>query len=382
MDTPNWTSNDWADYWRYEVGVNVIPANPANRSRPTWILWKENGYQNNPILEEQHEQWKKDDAFAKGMAVIAGKVWHTKDTSKNNLYLILVDLDNQKAIDEFCTRNGVTTPLSEMAKTLIVEQHDDMPYKAHVMFYASYPFKKKSSDKTLKAMADKIDRNEIPALEIKGDGQHGILFVTPSTHWNGHNYRIIGTNELNSTTLYDAFETHLDNICNKYGIPYLTDGNGSLADSKIPITDLFAEDTRIYEGHNRHEALLRAMESLFKRNKGILTEEQIIKLAHEWNQKHCIPPLEPKAFSKQWKSAKTFVERKEIADNNLEKYPELTNNIYYQINERPQKYIIAYKQNHHVIEATVKSFTRTIGNNEITKEYLQHNKNLLNMHSY
>ena len=39
-------------------------------------------------------------AFDNGMAVIAGRIWH--NTLKKDLYLILVDLDNQKAIDEFC----------------------------------------------------------------------------------------------------------------------------------------------------------------------------------------------------------------------------------------------------------------------------------------
>ena len=55
------------------------------------------------------------------MAIIAGKVWHNE--TKKDLYLILVDLDNQKAIDEFCTRNDVMTPLTELAnsKSVIVE---------------------------------------------------------------------------------------------------------------------------------------------------------------------------------------------------------------------------------------------------------------------
>ena len=76
------------------------------------------------------------------MAIIAGKVWHNE--TKKGLYLILVDLDNQKAIDEFCTRNGVMTPLCELAKSLIVEQHKNQPHKAHIIFYATHPLPKKS----------------------------------------------------------------------------------------------------------------------------------------------------------------------------------------------------------------------------------------------
>lgn len=99
--------NSWADHWRFKVGVNVFPADTKNKT--TYIKWRQ--YQDSPVSEEQHEQWKKDNAFDNGMAIIAGKVWHAKETDKNGLYLILVDLDNKKAIDEFCTRNGITTPL-------------------------------------------------------------------------------------------------------------------------------------------------------------------------------------------------------------------------------------------------------------------------------
>ena len=40
-----------------------------------------------------------------------------------------------------------------------------------------------------------IDSNEIPAIEVKGLGSHGILFVSPSIHQNGDPYQILGTLE-------------------------------------------------------------------------------------------------------------------------------------------------------------------------------------------
>ena len=39
----------------------------------------------------------------------------------------------------------------------------------------------------------------------------------------------------------------------------------------LPIQDLFKPDFTIFEGHNRHEALMRIMESLIARNSGILS---------------------------------------------------------------------------------------------------------------
>jgi hypothetical protein len=216
--------NLWADYWRYEVGVNVIPANTKDKN--TYIKWRQ--WQNSPISEEQHEQWKEEGAFNNGMAIIAGKISHAKDITKRNSYLILIDLDNKKAIDEFCKIDGKQLTLEELSNMVIVEQHDDDPNKAHIIFYASHPFKKKSSDTTNKAIIEKLDKNKIPAIEIKGAGEHGILYVTPSQHKKGHFYRIKGTMILGARE-WDAFETHCDNFLNNHGISYLTN-NGNAVD--------------------------------------------------------------------------------------------------------------------------------------------------------
>jgi hypothetical protein len=49
------------------------------------------------------------------------------------------------------------------------------------------------------------------------------------------------------------------------------------------------------------------MDSLLKRNKGILSLEQVRGLASEWNNQHCLPPLDNKEFEKQWQCATTFI---------------------------------------------------------------------------
>jgi hypothetical protein len=85
------TYNECADFWRYQISVNVIPADTKNKM--TWIRWSQ--YQYEPISEEQHNQWK-----LKGMAIILGRICH--DPSKDKLYLIFIYLDNQKALVNFC----------------------------------------------------------------------------------------------------------------------------------------------------------------------------------------------------------------------------------------------------------------------------------------
>ena len=100
---------------------------------------------------------------------------------------------------------------------------------------------------------------------MKGLGEHGIFFCSPSIHQNGYPYQILSTKE---PVLCDDYEIHLNNICKKYGLQYLEDNddkkNQTYSD-KIPIRDLFQSDFVILEGNNRHEGLLRAMESLFKK---------------------------------------------------------------------------------------------------------------------
>jgi len=297
----SWSINDWADYWRYHIGVNVIPADTRNKIP----LVKWTSYQNIPILEEQHNQWKEENAFEKGIAIIVGKIWH--NDPKNGLYLTFVDLDNKKAIDEFCTRDGKTVPLDDMAQHMIIEQHRDESNKAHAYFYSRHSFKKKSSDHYSN---NTLNGNEIPAIEVKGVGEHGLAFCSPSPHKNGHNYEIIGTPE---PEIIDDLESHIDNICKKYQIPYLEiNDNGR---SLVPIQDLFKEETKIYEGHNRHEALLRVMESLISRNRSILNLDQIKSFAHQWNLQHCSPPLASSEIEKQWNDAVKFIQRCEVRDS-------------------------------------------------------------------
>jgi hypothetical protein len=42
-----------ADFWRYDIGVNVIP--PDTKNKTTNIKWSE--YQNTPIQEHLHHKW-------------------------------------------------------------------------------------------------------------------------------------------------------------------------------------------------------------------------------------------------------------------------------------------------------------------------------------
>jgi hypothetical protein len=180
--------NEWADHWRHSIGVNVIPADTKNKV--PLIKWSD--YQSRPVPEEQHEFWKRNNSFSKGIALIPGIIWH--NDTKKGLYLNFIDLDNEKAIEEFCNINGNSTTLENLAKRIIIEQHLDELTKAHAYVYSRHPFRKKSSDR-ISNLSSKIDSNEIPAIEVKGLGEHGIAYCTPSPHMNGNSYQILGTLE-------------------------------------------------------------------------------------------------------------------------------------------------------------------------------------------
>jgi Bifunctional DNA primase/polymerase, N-terminal len=293
--------NGWADFWRHRIGVNVIPTDTTNKS--TYIKWSK--WQDKPIPEEQHNKWKDENAFSKGMAIILGKVWHNKE--KFGLYIIGIDADNLKAIEEICTRNGKCISLNDLAQWTLVEQHSDDTNKAHIYVYSHRAFAKKNSDKTGNndLIKQKItDSNSIPAIEVKGQGQHGILFCSPSLHRNGQPYQIIGTKE---PVIADDFEEHIDNICKKYGLTYLdNNGNGKSQPHKIPIKELFNSSVKVLEGE-RAVKILRIMDSLLQRNIRILPLEQIRALAYNWNKEHCEPPLDDVEFEHQWNTAIKFI---------------------------------------------------------------------------
>lgn len=117
--------NEWVDFWRYQIGVNLVPA--ISRDKKPSVYWKE--WQDKSIPEETHNRWKEQDSFSEGIAIIPGKVWHNKE--KHGLYLIFLDADKVEAITELCTRNGKNISLEEMAKKFLVEQHKDNLQKAH-----------------------------------------------------------------------------------------------------------------------------------------------------------------------------------------------------------------------------------------------------------
>src|SRR5215211_7383052 len=160
--------NDGADFWHNDTGVNTIPANTRNKK--LIISWKE--YQENPVSEETFEQWKRNGVFEKGIAIIPGKIPRGENKGK---YLIAMDIDDEKGLKEFLTRNGKVTTIEQVASHTLVEQRKDDTNRAHIYFISPIPFPSKGTDTNI-------------GIEVKGEGTHGLIFVSPSIHKNGHPY--------------------------------------------------------------------------------------------------------------------------------------------------------------------------------------------------
>lgn len=291
MNTNEWAdyTNEWADYWRYEVGVNVIPADSIKKK--TMIQWKEDprgNWQIDPIPQMIHDEWKLNDSFKDGMAIICGRVFH--NITKKHLYLCAIDVDNKKGLDEL-TAQGI----SDLSTKTLVEQHKD-PNKAHIYFYTTKPMPKKSSDVVNLKLLEKINNNEVPAIEMKGDGTHGIMYCTPSLHKDGSNYTIIGIRE---PKIFDEIGVVINKICDEFSL-----GRGE--NNKVAMKILMHDDTRVLEGNNRHEAIMRYAESILRKYPEM--EKSIFNdVINAKNQRMCSPPLDLNTLHIQIKCAIDYI---------------------------------------------------------------------------
>ena len=299
--------NHSADFWHDGVGVNVIPADTKKkRTYENWTQW-----QDQSIPDEIHKSHKENGDYNNGIAIIPGPIWRGPYKGK---YLVAIDLDNKKAIEEFCKdENG----LEELKLQTLVEQHDD-PNKMHIYFIVEREIPNKASDKVDSSQSDKINANEIPALEVKSNGK-GIMYCADSPHPDGSNYKITGTRKPQVFKAQDV-EDRIRGICDKYNIPYGfaidnneddNNDNSSNNNNISPyIQELFTSGTKIIEGHNRHLGMLRVMDSLLMKNIGFLTLDEIKEHAKKRNSELCVPPLDNTEIEKLWKQAYGYVIKK------------------------------------------------------------------------
>ena len=118
--------NKAADFLFNFVGSNPIPADTKNKRIN--VNWGE--HQNKSVPVEVHESRKKKGEYDNGIAVMTGRIYKGKNEGK---YLIGIDCDNKKAIDEICKSLGFKD-IDELSNWTWVEQHKDNLIK-HIFTY-------------------------------------------------------------------------------------------------------------------------------------------------------------------------------------------------------------------------------------------------------
>jgi len=283
--------NGWADWWRKYIGVNVVPAIYKDKI-PTekWATDVRGNWQNEPIPESLHNEWKAQNKFSQGMAIVMGHVFHRED--RLGQFLACLDTDNELATKRLAMKSD---------KTLVQQRKSDLD-RAHSFFYSLRPVKRKPASSVAgeygKELEYRFKNNLAPKFELRCVGD----VVYAGQHESGYHYEIMGLTEpaLANT---DEIEKEVEKICNEYGLKNTIEQ---------PATELFKEDFIIYEGNNRSRELKRAMCSLLSRNLPINVSLDAIKsLASDWHNKHCKPPYTEQEgiFERNWKQSIEFVNR-------------------------------------------------------------------------
>ena len=229
------------DYWHYKQKVNVLPANYLTKRPVSVEGWK--FYQTNRVSDEQLEKWKKEGRFRQGFVIMPGKTYN----EINPLYLVCIDCDEQKAIDEILSIDKELGSIDSLSKNYLVEQHDDNPNSMHTLFFSPIPFRSKAKD-------------GIIGLEVRSN-EKLLVIPAPNLHKDGCQWKIKGITDPPILTIDQAktWLSDLDNICIKHGLRYLDQKKAEKVDSiNEMIKNLKIDknsDYRIYEGE-RHSRLI------------------------------------------------------------------------------------------------------------------------------
>lgn len=283
----DWINNDYADFWYYEIGANVFPANGAEKKpfyttktgNQEWIKWAKSGYQNKSIDENTFNEWKRVDAFKDGMALVCGIMFRGDNKGK---WLNVIDCDNDIAIKE-CFMNG----LDSTSKSTLVEQHANKE-KAHVYFLTeNKPLKLRTAAFTKESR----EKNLVPSLEVKSEGKQ-IIYCAPSKHKDGSRIQFLGTRKIKTvdhsiddkiTATLNKFATTVNNTNNTNNI------GGDFDPFTIPLAQVVEDGFTISNGDNRNIIIVRLVDSWKIRNPEY-TFKILLRMAEDYNKEHCVPP--------------------------------------------------------------------------------------------
>lgn len=252
--------NQWADFWYYLKGVNVIPA--KNLTKTPKVGWKE--WQTEPIPEELFKEWQVKGMFEEGIAIVCGKVFRGEHKGE---WLNGIDCDNKAGTDAMCP-NGV----EEIARRTLVEQHANRD-KCHILFYTREPLKSRGHSP-----------NSEKQIEVKSEGKN-LLYCSGCKHKDGSMIDIVGTEEIKLVKDHQGIEQKLDEHL------------GTQIKLKTPSAKVTDEElSKLHEGDNRQLAILSSLGVYFHDvPQDAITEDDCIHKAKSLNSKCGTPYPESRA---------------------------------------------------------------------------------------
>jgi len=255
---------------------------------------------------------------------------------------------------------------------LLIEQRPDDKTRAHVYFFT----RKQTKKLNRVAVATTKDGKTVPIMEIKSDCTTIMNIASP--HKNGSKYQFLGQGTHlydGNIVTYDKLEKQIDSFLSKYGIAYLLESDSDNGNGKN-FNFNFDGDEKISIG-SRHNFLVSYADSLVRKLHK-MTPPDAIKNAIEYvNQNYFEAPLPDAEVQRIFDDAIKFIgkqveqeeKQKQEQGQGPERYAELWNNIYHQINDNPEKYIVADRRSNQLKEYEGKHVTIK-ANPDIIRHYL------------
>ena len=288
----------------YRKGFNIIPVNAFKKPL---VKWKE--CQNKAIPQEVYEKWKRDGLFKTGFAIITGRIWRGPYEGK---YLVCIDIDNKKGIEEFLSNFNEIKSLDDLSElTMVVEHEDAINERAHIWFISDFPITKRCGISG--NIANKINSSQIPIIEVKADSSTYVVGPL-SLHKTGYKYQTKGTDKIKILDKKGALilEQALEKIYQKYQSNNKFERNATMLPT---INEMDSDDYIVYAGNNRHLNLLRKCDSWYAKSNKTLTFEELMARGIKWNKKHNDPPLGESIVSEVVKQSMPFIDNNNIQNN-------------------------------------------------------------------
>lgn len=298
IDFSKFTSNGYADFWYYEKGLNVFPADGKakkpflykNGKEVFKILWEQ--YENEPIPESVFKEWKEKGFFEYGMAVICGQVFRGK---KKGLWLNVIDCDNSLGIITVFPEG-----IENESKNTLVEQHANKE-KGHFYFLSEKPMTTVAPAFTKELR----DVNKVPAIEVKANGKQ-IVYCANSIHKDDSRLEIIGTGHIKGIRAED-FDKKIEKIQESYAKWNEGKTSSEVFDAyTIPFGEMVKGSFYVRgHGFNRQMVLLRYLVYIKTDNPGI-NESQLLDFGRKFNKKHFEIKLDDNDVKVKTESALNF----------------------------------------------------------------------------